>query len=195
MWRLCRRMMITTQVESSYGNLKAKINGNLIQEWEATCTPGELESSFLIAGYSPFLIYFCKVVTKNSKARQGPERQFDWKLRYQPGLTWVCGCHCMNSAPLELHKVEVLLWAHLVSNHRQSFAKINLQSPTVKAGRWGSFSLELSQTSLFINPSSEMTSKSVSWTIYKCVHICIYVHLKKKNPNTFIRFSKGQKVL
>ena len=88
-----------------------------------------------VTGYSPFLIHFCKVVTKNSKARQGPERQLDWKLRYQPGLNWVCGCHCMNTAPLELHKVEVLLWAHLVSNHRQSFTKIKLQGPTVKAGR------------------------------------------------------------
>ena len=29
-------MMKTTQVESTYGNLKAKINGNLIQDWEAT---------------------------------------------------------------------------------------------------------------------------------------------------------------
>ena len=103
-------------------------------KWELNPKMGGTGDLFLIA-YSPFLIHFSKVVTMNSKARQGPERQFDWKLRYQIGSNWVCGCHCMNSAPLELHKVEVLLWAHLVSNNRQSFTKIKLQGPTVKAGR------------------------------------------------------------
>ena len=43
-------------------------------KWELNPKMGGTGDLFLIA-YSPFLIHFSKVVTMNSKARQGPERQ------------------------------------------------------------------------------------------------------------------------
>ena len=73
------------------------------------------------------------------------------------------------------HLMGPVTWA--CTNHAQA-------EGWVKAGRWSS---RLPFHWSFLKPS-------ISWTVEKCVHISTSVYFSFKRPNTFIRFSKGQKL-